>query len=59
MLFCTNSKIKKKVSFSNIVLVCLIPDRQQMSEHGVIDLLWWSIKDYIDFRKNVIKNEII
>jgi hypothetical protein len=59
MLFCSNSKIKKKVSFSNIVFVCLIPDRKQMSEHGVIDLLWWYIKDYIDFRKNVIKNEII
>jgi hypothetical protein len=59
MLFCTNSRIKKKVSFSNIVLVCLIPDRQQIIEHGIFDLLWWSIKDYVDFRKNVINNEII
>ena len=59
MLFCSNTKIKKKVSFSNIVLVCLIPYREQMSEHGIIESLWWSIKDYIDFRKNMIKNEII
>jgi len=59
MLFCSNSKIKKKVSFSNIVLVCLIPDREQMSECGIIESLWWSIKDYIDFRKNIINNEII
>ena len=59
MLFCSNSKIKKKVSFSNIVLVCLIPDRHQMNEHGIIESLWWSIKDYMDFRRNIISNEII
>ncbi len=59
MLFCTNSKIKKKVSFSNIVMVCLIPDRNQIIENGIFDLLWWSIKDYVDFRKNMINNEII
>lgn len=59
MLFCTNSRIKKKVSFSNIVMVCLIPDRHQIIENGIFDLLWWSIKDYVDFRKNMINNEII
>lgn len=52
MLFCNNSN-KKKVTFSNIVLVCLIPDRQIMFENNMMELLWWSMKDYIDFRKNL------
>ena len=56
MLFCNNSN-KKKITFSNIVLVCLIPDRHIMFEHNMIELLWWSMKDYVDFRKNVMFNE--
>ncbi len=57
MLFCNNSKIiKKRVTFSNIVSVYLIPDRQIMIEHNMIDKLWWSMKDYIDFRKNAMFN---
>ena len=52
MLFCNNSN-KKKVTFSNIVLVCLIPDTQIIFERNMIELLWWSIEDYIDFRKNL------
>ena len=52
MLFCNNSN-KKKITFSNIVLVCLIPDRHIMFEHNMIELLWWSMKDYVDFRKNL------
>lgn len=55
MLFCNNPN-KKKVTFSNIVLVCLIPDRCMMFENNMIESLWWSMKDYIDFRKNV-RNE--
>jgi hypothetical protein len=54
MLFCNNPN-KKKVTFSNIVLVCLIPDRYIMFENNMIESLWWSMKDYIDFRKNVKK----
>ena len=27
-----------------------------MFENNMIDLLWWSMKDYVDFRKN-LKNE--
>ena len=54
MLFCNNPN-KKKVTFSNIVLVCLIPDRCMMFENNMIESLWWSMKDYIDFRKNVKK----
>jgi hypothetical protein len=53
MLFCNNSN-KKKVTFSNIVYVYLIPDRQIMFENNMIDLLWWSMKDYVNFRENII-----
>ena len=53
MLFC-NIFNKKKVTFSNIVTVCLIPNRQIMIDYGIKDLLWWSEKDYIDFKKSLI-----
>lgn len=55
MLFCNNSN-KKKVTFSNIVYIYLIPDRQIMFENNMIDLLWWFMKDYVNFRKN-LKND--
>jgi hypothetical protein len=53
MLFCSDFR-KKRVTFCNKVLVYLIPDRQIMIEYGMIDLLWWSDKDYFNFKKNVI-----
>lgn len=47
----------KKVTFSNIINVILIPTNNDYKEYQLIYELWYSEKDYIKFKDDFI-NEI-
>jgi len=45
-----DSMIKKTVTFSSVVYLRLIPTRREIVEENLFDELWWSEKDFIQFR---------
>ena len=54
-----NNKIlikEKKVSINNRVSVVLIPDINEYINANLKDEIWWSDKDYLLFRKNLIND---
>ena len=58
MIFDCNNYFKlKKVTFSNINNIILIPSNNDYREYNLIYELWYSEKDYIKF-KNDFLNEI-
>jgi len=49
------SPIKKEVSFSDTVHVCLIPTRNMLKESKLCETLWWSNEDYVQFKSDFIQ----
>jgi hypothetical protein len=43
--------IIKKVHFSNVRRVCLIPSRDDLMDANLINELWWTPQDRANFRK--------
>ena len=43
--------MKKSVSFSNMVRVWMIPSRKELLDVNILQELWWSDKDFAQFRR--------
>ena len=46
--------IEKKVTFSTIIRVILIPSRSEYFESFLDTLVWWKEEDYIEFKQNFL-----
>lgn len=58
MIFHYNNYFKlKKVTFSNIYNIILIPSNNDYKRYKIVDKIWYSEKDFIKFKEDFI-NEI-
>ncbi len=46
---------KKKVRFSNVTNVILVPTRQDYFDHNLNKKLWWTEEDYNAFKKSAVR----
>ena len=44
---------KKRVNFNSSVQVVLIPDRQEYTEHNIIQDIWWNQDDHSYFKADL------
>jgi hypothetical protein len=48
-------KVSKRVGFSNVDRIVLIPTRQEYIAHNLRDKMWWTDADYTDFKRTAIR----